>query len=60
MKEGERECVRVCMYTAESFASVCYRDLLPIVIGGADNARDILISEGLMEEEEKIVKPAKH
>ena len=28
--------------------------------GGDDNAREILISEGLLEEEEKLVKPAKH
>ena len=47
-------------HTAESFATKFLKDLLPIVIGGADNARDILISEGLLEEEEKFVKPAKH
>ena len=48
-------------YTAVSWASEYSKDdLLPIVTGGADNARDILISEGLLEEGEKFVKPAKH
>ena len=47
-------------YTAESYARDCCTDLIPLVIGGADNARDILISEGLLEEGKKFVKPAKH
>ena len=46
-------------HTAESYARSYREDLLPIVSGDADNARDILISEGLLEEEEKFVKPAK-
>ena len=48
------------MYRELSYASDRRPDLYDIVIGGADNARDTLTSEGLLEEEEKLVKPAKN
>ena len=48
------------VYTALTYVSECRKDLLSIVNGGVDNARDILISEGLLNEEERVVKPSKH
>ena len=33
---------------------------LSIITGGIANARDILIREGLLDDDEKYVKPAKH
>ena len=48
-------------YTAEGFAlRSSGAEIYAIVTGGADNARDTLILEKLLPEEEKFVKPAKH